>query len=586
MNKEQGSVLIQVITTAAISLTLVSSITLMLRNYTQKTEVNRFIKNRNTVGTRVGSLLLIPDVLLSSAEDLPEQASFESHPLYGNYMLRQCLGLAASEANTYRNENDSTLHEGSLPSSRDGADLIARDETCLLRLTGTARADDAWYPLLLIGTESYQDRGGSGCSFGGEGKWDGALSCFLAGKTNGASPDKQVAFSFEGEPSSPDKSHPLLSHVYFRPLCDDEGLEESCYRAKKIRLRYEITHVFDSDELADCAEERCAKNSPIQLGTYPKEEDYFVEITPTDILGNQCNEHARLQVLEDGGVQCQCIAPYQQALKEKGGELFYEENHKGPVCELINPMCQDNERLVGQTPEGIPICERVREEVYDGISSQENYYEFTKTFLSLDSPLYTEKSSERYTTDICENEESDEEGVCAFYSCRYHDKNEDGILRESERVDGWLANLDINCQSYLKFVPVNTHEQFGSVSYFEELVWNITETTAAVILTLSENALWIPRLLKDYTDVENPDDYSAYKRRDLLFPNVGEKLIHDTNPVTIFDREDLNIPFCNAEKILADNAPSGAPTTNKPRCPLVVCEYTMTCQYAAGNRSY
>lgn len=558
MNKEQGSVLVQVITTAAISLILVSSITMMLRNYTRKTEVNRFIKKRNTLGTRIGSMVLIPDVLFGSAKLLPDDASSSSHALYGNYMLRQCLGLAASEVDTYVNKNDE--------SQRSGAALTSASKKCLLQVTGTAQDENAWYPLLLIGNDDYKDSGASNCNFTDESKWENPLSCFLAGQSAGDSPAKQVAFSFDGEPGKKDKSHPLLSFIFFRPFCDDDGSSESCYRAKKIQFRYNLTHVFDTETLEDCSENRCEANSPIELGTYPKEEDYYVELTPADIIGNECNEHARVQVIEEGGIQCQCIAPYKQRLLEKNGEIFYEENEKGPVCELIDPLCKENETLVGQTPDGIPICERVREEIFDGISRKEEFYEFTKKFLSVDS----------VSTRYCAEDSPDEEGLCSF-SCRYKDSG--------ERVDGWLNDLDIQCESYLAFVRSDTLEGFTEVSYFEELVWGVTETTIALILTLSETALWIPKLLTKEADMKNPNEYSAYNRRDLLFGNVGVRLTPNTAPTTLFSRE-LNIPFCNAEKVLADNAPVEAPTTEDPRCPLVVCQYTMTCQYGRSDRSY
>jgi hypothetical protein len=568
MNKEQGSVLVQVITTAAISLILVSSITMMLRNYTHKTEVNRFIKKRNTLGTRIGNMVLIPDVLLGSAKLLPEDSSSSSHALYGNYMLRQCLGLAASEVETYVNENDE--------SKRSGPNLTSVTKNCLLKETGTARDENAWYPLLLIGNDNYKDGGASDCLFTDEAKWENPLSCFLAGQTAGDSPAKQVAFSFDGEPGKKDKSHPLLSFVFFRPFCDDDGSIQSCYRAKKIQFRYNITHVFETETLEDCSDTRCEANSPIELGIYPKEEDYYAELTPADIIGNECNENARVQVIEGGGIQCQCIAPYKQSLLEKNGEIFYKENEKGPVCELIDPLCEEYETLVGQTPDGIPICERVREEIFDGTATSEEFYEFTKTFLSIDS----------FTRGVCDSNSSDEEGLCSFNSCRYKDSG--------ERVDGWLNNLDIECQSYLSFVRSDSLDGFKEYSYFEELVWDFTETTLALVLTLSETALWIPKLLTEKEDMEDPNEYmedpneySAYNRRDLLFGNVGTRLTPDyTERVTLFDQNDLEIPYCNAEKVLADNAPSDAPTTGDPRCPLVVCKYTMTCQYGRSDRSY
>lgn len=590
---EKGGVLLQVITTASVSLMLVGSITLMLRNQAKKFKIEEFIKKRNGVAQRVSDLLVIPEVLWASAKSLPVTAQADNDELHGNYVLGQCLGLNFESEDSYEETVSGDHHQT--------GELVLQSKNCILRELGENLGDQSWYPLLVISSTDFMDlnsddmlggvESGSSCSYQETfDKWSQDLSCFVAGHTEGENA-RQVAYSFDGEPGSLDKSHPLKTSVYFRPICDDDNLVPSCYIAKKIQIKYKIEHVWDESLLPDCKLEdtigslgRCKRNSPIKLGAYPKNQEYYLEITPSDILDNQCNSHATLEVFEDGGVACQCVHPYRQSLAEKNGQVFYKKNHKGPLCELIEPFCNDSERLVGQTPDGLPLCERIEEDLLSSGSSEKKLYEFQKTFLSLDSPIYSGTSGAKYASNICNSTTALDEGsVCSFYSCRYYDENGDGTIQEDERVDGWLNHLDVDCESYLKFNKTEMDKLYPSVSYYEELVWGVTEQIAAVFLAFSENILWIPRLLTQPSDKRAPKNYSMLQRRDLIFPNVGERLYMDTRQVKIQEKM-LNIPYCNVKTVLADNAPADGIVTDDPRCPLVVCKYTMTCHYAGSNR--
>ena len=576
MKNEKGSILLQVITTATISLVLVGSITLMLRSQAKKIKINDFIKKRDIVGRRISTYVTIPDILLASASSLPDEASSPGNDLYGNYMLSQCLGLAYEDET---NNPSYKMDSGDYYKGTQNPTLSTKN--CALKQAPGNNSDDSWYPLLLIPTEDFKESTSSQCHYDeSSSKWNNHISCFLAGQTSGPNPKKQVVFSFLGKRSSLDKGHTLSSFIYFRPICDENNTESTCYSAHKLELKYELTHTRNIDNLDDCKEDRCEKNSPLQLGAWPKYEDNFVEISPSNILGNKCNTHARIQNLENGGIECQCMSPFRQTVVERGGELFYKTNHKGPICELVDPICNQEERLVGQTVEGVPICERVNEDLITSSGAVTTDYTFQKTFYSYDSPLYTGASGARYASNICDDQ--DEEGVCSFYSCRYFDHNpQDGAIQANERVDGWVNDLQVTCESYLKFSKTNTHPMYPNGSYYEELIWSITEKTAAVFLALSENALWIPKLLKSSNSPE--EDISMLGRRDLLFPNVGEKLMADNQPIEITGKE-MQIPYCNTRRVLADNAPSDAIIYQPPRCPLVVCKYTMTCEYAAASR--
>lgn len=573
MNNEKGGILLQVITTATISLVLVSSVTLMLENQSKRIKMNEYIKKRDTVGRRLENFVHLPDVLLASASDLPSGASASSHAHYGNYMLSQCLGL------DHMNENTFIQDDGEFFDKQNS--LTLKTKNCLIK--DLSDEPQSWYSLLLMPTEDFKESSDTTCIYSGDQKWSNPIDCFLAGQSSETTPNQQVAFSFDGVRGEKDQGRPLISSVYFRPFCDEDETGTSCYFANRLEFKYVLSHIWDPSLLDPCSDPAdCPKNSPIQLGNWPKYDDEFVGITPQEILGNECNEHAKLRFLDEGGIECQCMSPYRQVLVENGGELYYKSNHKGPICELVDPLCGEMERLVGQTVEGVPICERIEEDVItNGVLATETY-SFEKTFYSYDSPIYSGSSGAGYAVDICND--SEQEDICSFYSCRYYDHNpEDGSLQSNERVDGWMNDLQISCESYFKLNQVDTHNMYTGESYFEEIVWSITEKTAAIFLALSENALWIPKLITEKSEVNDPNNFSMLGRRELLFPNVGERLLPDTNMATVGGKQ-MNIPYCNVRRVLADNAPSDAYLYEDPRCPLVVCKYTMTCDYAASNR--
>tara|TARA_Y100000991_G_C21945301_1_gene337206 strand:- start:441 stop:1448 length:1008 start_codon:yes stop_codon:yes gene_type:complete len=135
----------------------------------------------------------------------------------------------------------------------------------------------------------------------------------------------------------------------FSPVCPNN--QSSCNIASSILLKYTLTH-FPGPEFYN--NKRVNINKVFKV--YPTNEDYYLEVAQSRIVGQMCNEGAKLMKINDKGqTTCQCILPYKNKINPSTGQPL--SNEFGQLCDKTLSSCQQSGGIInGQNQFGDVEC--------------------------------------------------------------------------------------------------------------------------------------------------------------------------------------------------------------------------------------